>query len=102
MENYDLTNKNELVKVAKELMSGPFAGHLIAVNPMIPVIVEFGKMILDKVFSSETLKLQKDTAEQLIKRGKEEGVEEMEITIKANKANLETIKQNVKEYTQKG
>jgi 2-keto-3-deoxy-6-phosphogluconate aldolase len=39
-------------------------------------------MILDKVFSSETLKLQKDTAEQLIKRGKEEGVDEMEITVK--------------------
>ena len=26
---------------------------------------------------------------------------EMEITVKANRANLETIKQNVKEYTQK-
>ena len=38
-------------------------------------------MILDKVFSSDTLKLQKETAEQLIKRGKEEGVDAMEITV---------------------
>ena len=82
MEKYDLTNKSELVKVTKELMSGPFAKTLLATNPMIPVITEFGKIVLDKMFSTETLKLQKETAEQLIKRGKEEGVDEMEITVK--------------------
>jgi hypothetical protein len=82
MEKYDLTNKKELVKVAKKLMSGPFANNLIAGNHAIPNIWELGKMVLDKLFPSEMQELQKDTAEQLIKRGKEEGVDEMEITIK--------------------
>ena len=82
MEKYDLTNKKELIKVTKDIMSGPFANALIAVNPLVPVILKFGGMILDKIYSTETLKLQKDTAEQLIKRGKENGVDEMEITVK--------------------
>ena len=82
MEKYDLTNKSELVKEIKDLMSGPFANALLAVNPLVPVILKFGGMILDKIYSTETLKLQKDTAESLIKRGKENGVDEMEITVK--------------------
>ena len=82
MEKYDLTNKKELIKVTKDIMSGPFANALIAVNPLVPVILNFGGMILDKIYSTETLKLQKDTAESLIKRGKENGVDEMEITVK--------------------
>ena len=82
MEKYDLTNKKELVNVIKDLMGSSFAAPLIAVNPLIPVVVKFGSMIIEKIFSSEILKLQKDTAEQLIKRGKEEGVDEMEITVK--------------------
>lgn len=82
MENYDLTNKDELIKVTKDLMSGPFAYALLAVNPLVPVIVKFGGLILDKIYSTETLKLQKDTAESLIIRGKEDGVDEMEITVK--------------------
>lgn len=91
MEKYDLTNKNELIKVTKDIMSGPFANALLAVNPLIPVIMEFGKMVLDKIYSTETLKLQKDTAEALIKRGKENGVDEMEITVTNNRG----IKLNV-------
>ena len=63
MEKYDLTNKSELVKEIKDLMSGPFANALLAVNPLVPVILKFGGMILDKIYSTETLKLQKDTAE---------------------------------------
>lgn len=82
MEKYDLTNKKEFVNVITDLMGSSFGTALVAVNPLIPVVIKFGSMILDKVFSSETLKLQKDTAEQLIKRGKEEGVDEMEITVK--------------------
>lgn len=82
MEKYDLTNKKELIKVTKDIMSGPFANALLAVNPLVPVILKFGGMILDKIYSTETLKLQKDTAESLIKRGKENGVDEMEITVK--------------------
>lgn len=82
MEKYDLTDKKELIKVTKDIMSGPFANALIAVNPLVPVILKFGGMILDKIYSTETLKLQKDTAESLIKRGKENGVDEMEITVK--------------------
>jgi hypothetical protein len=82
MEKYDLTDKKELIKVTKYIMSGPFANALIAVNPLVPVILKFGGMILDKIYSTETLKLQKDTAESLIKRGKENGVDEMEITVK--------------------
>ena len=81
MEKYDLTNKKELVNVTKDLMSGSFA-PIIGANPLVPVIMKFGSMILDKVFSTETLKLQKDTAEQLIKRGKENGVDRMEIIVK--------------------
>ena len=69
MEKYDLTNKKELIKVTKDIMSGPFANALIAVNPLVPVILKFGGMILDKIYSTETLKLQKDTAESLIKSG---------------------------------
>ena len=34
MEKYDLTDKNELAKVAGELMSGPLGSSLIAVNPI--------------------------------------------------------------------
>lgn len=82
MEKYDLTNKNELIKVIKDIMSGPFTNALLAANPLFPVIAEFGKFVLDKIYSTETLKLQKDTAESLIKRGKENGVDEMEITVK--------------------
>lgn len=82
MEKYDLTNKNELVKVIKELVKSPYGQTgLFAANPLIPVIMRFGKMILDKVFSTETLNLQKDTAELLIRKGKEEEVDEMEITV---------------------
>ena len=81
MEKYDLTNKKELVNVITDLMGSSLAPTLIAVNPLFPVVLKFGSMILDKVFSTETLKLQKDTAEQLIKRGKEDDVDEMEITI---------------------
>ena len=91
MEKYDLTNKKELIKVTKDIMSGPFANALIAVNPLVPVILKFGGMILDKIYSTETLKLQRDTAEALIKRGKENGVDEMEITMK----NSRGIKFNV-------
>ena len=82
MEKYDLTNNKELIKVTKDIMSGSFANALLAVNPLVPVILKFGGMILDKIYSTETLKLQKDTAESLIKRGKENGVDEMEITVK--------------------
>lgn len=91
MEKYDLTNKKELVNVITELMDSPFGTVLVAVNPLFPVILKFGGMILDKIFSTETLKLQKDTAESLIKRGKENGVDEMEITMK----NSRGIKFNV-------
>ena len=82
MEKYDLTNKKELVNVITVLMSSSLAPTLLAANPLFPVILKFGGMILDKIFSTETLKLQKDTAESLIKRGKENGVDEMEITVK--------------------
>lgn len=74
MEKYDLTNKNELIKVTKDIMSGPFANALLAVNPLIPVIMEFGKMVLDKIYSTETLKLQKDTAEALISEERRMGL----------------------------
>lgn len=82
MEKYDLTNKKELANAITVLMGSSFATTLLAVNPLFPVVLKFGSMILDKVFSTETLKLQKDTAEQLIKLGKEKGVKEMEVIVK--------------------
>lgn len=73
MEKYDLTNKIELKNVIKSILESS-----TTTNP----IIFFGKKILDKVFSTETLRQQKATAEKLIMQGKEQGVDEMEITIK--------------------
>lgn len=48
---------------------------------MISPIVSIGKYIFEKLFSKDTIKAQQEAAESLIKKGKENGVDEMEITV---------------------
>ena len=61
---YDLTNKKELEKI-------------IELFPWYAIV----KYVVDKVFSSDTAKTQKKIAEKLIEKGKEQGVDEMEIIL---------------------
>ena len=63
---YDLTNKKELKETIK-LIAIPWYAT--------------AKYVVDKVFSSDTAKTQKEIAEKLIEKGKEQGVDEMEITL---------------------
>jgi len=49
-------------------------------------IIKIGKDLIDSIFNNtETISKQQEAAEALIKRGKEEGVDEMEITLDNNK-----------------
>ena len=66
---FDLTNKKELRAVLTD--------YVIISNPMLAV----GKYVIEKVFSKDTIKAQVEAAESLIKKGKDNGVDEMEITV---------------------
>lgn len=66
---FDLTNKKELRAVV--------ADYVILTSPMLAV----GKYVLEKLFSNDTIKAQQEAAESLIKKGKENGVDEMEIIV---------------------
>ncbi len=49
-------------------------------------IIKIGKDLIDSIFNNtETISKQQEAAEALIKRGKEEGVDEMEITLDNHK-----------------
>ena len=61
---YDLTNREELRSVIEYLR---FSSPLL--------------IIFDKIFSTDTTKAQQEAAESLIKKGKENGVDEMKITV---------------------
>lgn len=65
---FDLTNKEELRSVFTDygLICYPFSLELY---------------VIKKLFSKGTIKVQQKAAESLIKKGKENGVDEMEITI---------------------
>ena len=66
---FDLTNKKELRAVITD--------YVIVSNPMLAV----GKYVFKKLFSNDTIKAQQEAAESLIKKGKDNGVDEMEITV---------------------
>ena len=82
MEKYDLTKAKTLVETALEMFKN---GLLNGYPSMGNLMIAFGKLALEKVFSTESLKLQKATSEALINCGKENGVDEMEITLKNRK-----------------
>jgi hypothetical protein len=66
--SYDLTNRKELKNVIESL---------IDTNPLVSLV----KIVLDKLFLTDTTKAQQETAIILIEKGKESGVDEMEITV---------------------
>lgn len=72
MEKYDLTTPEGRKNVEKRLA-------LIAPVPYF--IYKMGKTL----FSSDNTKVQAEAAGKLIKKGKEEGVDEMEIKVKNSK-----------------
>lgn len=61
---YDLTNKKGINSAIE---------FLIAANPVLA--------FLKALFTTDTIKAQQEAAEQLIKKGKENGVDEMEIIV---------------------
>lgn len=67
-KEWDLTNKKELTTAER---------YLFYANPLLFV----GKKIIDSIFNSDTSERQAKAAEELIKQGKENGVDNMEITI---------------------
>lgn len=69
MLQYNLTTKEGL-RVAKELLT--------TVNPLAGVVVK----VVEKILSSDSSKEQARIAEKLIKQGKENNVDEMEITLR--------------------
>ena len=71
MKQFNLTTKDGLL-VAKELIS---------LNP----VANFLMKTIEKVISSDSSKEQAKIAEKLIKRGKEDNVDEMEITLNNTK-----------------
>lgn len=77
-KEWDLTNKKELTTAEC---------YLFYVNPLLFV----GKKIIDSIFNSDTSERQAKAAEELIKQGKENGVDNMEITID----NTKGIKLNI-------
>lgn len=70
METFDLTT-NEGMKMAKKYVLSYFE-----ITP-VGILYKFGKMIFD----SDSVKKQGKAAEDLIKVGKEKGVDEMEIIL---------------------
>lgn len=70
MEKYDLTNPKTLLQLSS-LMGGP--------------IIPLAFKLLDKIFGSEATKEQGRVAAELIRHGKENGVDEMEITVNNTK-----------------
>ena len=66
---FDLTNKKELRAVITD--------YVIITNPMLAV----GKFVFEKLFSNDTIKAQQEATESLIKKGKDNGVDEMEIIV---------------------
>ena len=71
MKQFNLTTKDGLL-VAKELIS---------LNPVANILMK----AIEKVISSDNSKEQAKIAEKLIKRGKEDDVDEMEITLNNTK-----------------
>lgn len=71
MKQFNLTTKDGLL-VAKELIS---------LNPVTNILMK----AIEKVISSDNSKEQAKIAEKLIKRGKEDDVDEMEITLNNTK-----------------
>lgn len=72
MNQFDLTTKDGLL-AAKEL--------IVSINPMANFLIK----TIEKIISSDSSKEQAKIAEELIKRGKENNVDEMEITLKNTK-----------------
>lgn len=69
-KKYDLTKKDVLWAVLGDWDS----------------IIKVGKSLIDSFFNNtESISKQQEAAEALIKRGKEEGVDEMEITLDNHK-----------------
>lgn len=72
MKHYDLTTKEGLL-LAKELLSN--------VNPIIAIVAKLS----EKILNSDSSKEQAKVAGELIKQGKENDVDEMEITLRNTK-----------------
>ncbi|MDE6338333.1 MAG: hypothetical protein K2K97_00920 [Muribaculaceae bacterium] len=72
MEKFDLTTKDGIIKVAKFLNGGRFLEFFPLVN--------LAKILIERIFTKpeETGKVVQD----IIEKGKKEGVDEMEIKIK--------------------
>lgn len=69
MKKFDLTTKEGLNEV--------FSSGLICMNPMFVL----GKYLIDKIFIESEDK-QRELAEKIIIKGKEQGVDELEIKVK--------------------
>ena len=79
MKNFDLTTQKGMESVKKYIGDN---ATLFAVNP----VLGLGKYVIDKIFdSSKTYEAQREVAVELIKKGKENGVDEMEITMENNR-----------------
>ena len=88
---FDLTNKDELLSVitGSAFGMGATIAAVAAVAPIAPLaapILIAGKYVAEKIFSNGTLKAQQEAAEKLIEKGKENGVDEMEITVDNTRA----------------
>ena len=64
---YDLTDKKTLSNTIE----------ILTANPVFAV----GMELINKLFSTDTIKAQQATAEKLIEQGKDSGVDEMEIVV---------------------
>lgn len=74
MKKFDLTTQKGIESVKQFVSDNP----LFVLNPAIGL----GKYVIDKIFdSSKTYEAEREAAAELIKKGKEQGVEEMEITM---------------------
>ena len=74
MKKFDLTTQKGMESVKKFISDNP----LFVLNPALGL----GKYLIDKIFdSSKTYEAQREVAAELIKKGKEQGVDEMEITL---------------------
>lgn len=79
MKKFDLTTQKGMESVKKYISDNAI---LFAVNPMLGLL----KSGMDKIFdSSKTYEAQREVAVELIKKGKENGVDEMEIKMKNNR-----------------
>lgn len=73
MEKYDLTDAKELQKVMTDVLLMPFPWLRLA------------KYVFDKMTGSDATKVQSEVAQRLIEKGKENGVDNMEIKMNNTK-----------------